>query len=240
MLRAPTRLAARELMDDPGCPEDELRAELAGLERLNRFLGAHRFVRDFLERALPLWRARRRPGEPLRILDVATGSADIPRAAATWAAPRGVVVSVVAIDRHPRTVAIARHAAAAPGGPRIRIVRADARALPFADASFDICLCSLALHHLEPEEVPDALRALDRIGRIGFLAVDLVRSQAACAGVWLLTHLAGSRFNRYDGMLSVRRASTWDEYRRLAAAAGIPHLRLRRLPLFRAALERLG
>lgn len=233
-----TRLDAHELMDDPARPDRELRDALRDLGRINRFLGSRAFVLAFLDRALPVWRTRQEvPRRPLRLLDVATGGADIPLAVAAWAKRRNVPVRITAVDRHPATARLAREMTGA--CPAITVLRADARALPFADGAFDVCLCTLALHHLVPAEAPELLRQLDRLGRIGFLAADLVRGWSGYAGVWLLTRLSRSPVLRHDGPLSVRRALSWEEYCRLASASGIPGIRVSRLPLFRVALERI-
>jgi len=227
-----------EWMDDPACPPELLRPNLDALGRINRLTGAVRLVLAYLDRVLPLWRRAHAEGAPLTLLDVATGGADIPRAVVAWAARRRVGVRIVAADRHPLTVRFAAEATAS--FPEITVIRADARALPFHDGAFDVCLCSIALHHLEPAERPALLRRLDRLGRLGFLAVDLVRSPAAYAGVWLMTRCFRNPLIRADGPRSVKRAYTWPEYRAVAAGAGIAALTLRRVPGFRAALERLG
>jgi hypothetical protein len=229
------RLAAPELMDDPARSPQELGATLRDLRWINRAFGAHAIVRAYLDEILPLWQGRRAPGVPLTLLDVATGGADVPQAVAEWGTRRGVPVRIVAVDRHSTTIRLARDTTSAT--PTIRVVRADARTLPFPDGAFDVCLCTLALHHLAPEEDLALLRRLHRLGRIGFLAVDLLRSRTAYAAVWLVTRFSRSPLIRHDGPLSVRRASSWEEYRRLAAASGIPGLRAVRLPLFRVALR---
>jgi len=231
------RTAAPELMDDPACAERELRAALRDLGRINGRFGAHAFVSRYLDRALPIWRAGRRdPAAPLRVLDVATGGADIPIAVAGWAARRGIPARVVAVDRHATTARLACEALA--GHPDIRVVRADARRLPFADRSFDVALCTLTLHHLSAEDGVRTLQNLDRVSRVGFFVMDLVRSPVGYAAVWLLTRLSRSRVIRHDGPLSVLRAGTTGEYRRLADAARVAGLRVVPLPLFRVALER--
>ncbi|MHB8732304.1 MAG: methyltransferase domain-containing protein [bacterium] len=227
-----------ELMDDPSSTAEVMRPILEDLGRINRLTGSVRLVCAYLDRLLPLWRRSRTSGAPLALLDVATGGADIPRAAARWAARHGVPVRIVALDRHPVTARLAAESCAT--FPEIEVIRADARALPFGDGAFDACLCSISLHHLEPGERPALLRRLDRLGRLGFFVVDLVRSPAAQAGVWLLTRCFRDRLIRTDGPRSVRRAYSWPEYRALAAGAGIPKQTVRRVPGFRAALERLG
>ncbi len=59
--------------------------------------------------------------------------------------------------------------ARATGAPR---VQADALALPFADASFDLVLCMRFLFHVPPELQPRVLAELARVSR-RFVAVDV-------------------------------------------------------------------
>lgn len=237
-LTEPGTGAVREWMDDPACPEELLRPNLDALGRINRLTGATHLVCAYLDRLLPVWRRSRTLGAPLALLDVATGGADIPRAVVRWGARRRVPVRIAAVDRHPLTARLAAESSVP--FPAITVIQADARALPFREDAFDACLCSISLHHLEPDERPALLRRLDRLGRLGFFVVDLVRSPTAHAGIWLLTRCFRNPLIRTDGPRSVGRAYTWAQYRELAATAGIPSLVVRRVPGFRAALERLG
>jgi hypothetical protein len=232
------RSTAQELMDDPARSPGEIRENLRDLERINRLFGAHAAVRSFLDKVLPVWRNRRgADGTALWVLDVATGGADVPAAVAGWGRRRSVPVRVIGVDRHPVIAGLA--AASSNASQEVTVIRADARALPFPDAAFDVCLCNLALHHLTLEEGAALLGRLDRLSRIGYLIVDLLRSPSGYGGVWLMTRLSRSRLIRHDGPLSVRRARSWEEYCALVTAAGIPGLRLDRHPLFRVTLSRI-
>jgi SAM-dependent methyltransferase len=228
-----------ELMDAPERSAGDLRENLRDLERMNRFLGAHAFVRRYLDDVLPVWRERGGlDGRPLMVLDVATGGADIPAAVVGWARRRRVPVRVVGIDRHPGIARIAGTIRAA--FPAITVMQADACALPFRGGSFDVCLCHLALHHLTRDQGLALLRRLHNLARIGFLVIDLVRSGGGYGGVWLVTRFARDPITRHDGPLSVRRALSRVEYSRLASETGIPGIRVTRLPFFRVALSRIG
>jgi ubiquinone/menaquinone biosynthesis C-methylase UbiE len=232
------RAAPPELMDDLTRSEGELRETLLDLGRINRYFGGHAIVRAYLDRLLPVWQTRTPVHPALTVLDVATGGADIPVIVAGWAARRRVPVRIVAVDRHPTIVHLARELTV--HSPAIAVLCADARALPFRDGSFDVCLCSLALHHLTPEEGLGLLRDLHRLARIGFLVVDLLRSPSGYAGVWLATRFSQSPLIRHDGPVSVRRSRSWREYQHLAEATGIPGIRVTRHPFFRVALARIG
>lgn len=228
----------RELMDDPRSSVPDLRENLRDLERMNRWLGGHAIVRRYLDRILPVWRRAQTSTQALRVLDVGTGGADVPAAIVEWGRRRGVPVRIVGVDRHPTIVRIA--GAAAAGHPSVAVIQADARTLPFRDGSFDVCLCSLTLHHLMRDQGTALLRRLHALGRLGFLVVDLLRCPSGYGGVWLVTRLSRNPLTRHDGPLSVRRAMSWTEYREFAAQTQIPGLQLKHLPLFRVALLRIG
>lgn len=227
-----------EMMDDAGCSVHALRENLRDIALMNRFLGAHAIVCRYLDQVVPVWRERAGTApDALSVLDVGTGGADVPAAIVAWGRRRRVPVRVVGIDRHP---AIVRIAATRARRDRVRVVQASAAALPFQNASFDVGLCNLTLHHLTWDERVALLRRLHAVARVGFLVVDLLRSPGGYAGVWLLTRLFRNPLTRHDGPLSVRRAMTWSEYLQCARAADVAGLRLARLPLFRVALSRTG
>src|SRR5258706_11072064 len=85
-----------ELMDRPGVDRALLREELQVLETINRHLAGHRLVVECVRRILDSTRST-----SLSILDLGTGSADIPRAIATWARQRQLSITITAVDSHP-------------------------------------------------------------------------------------------------------------------------------------------
>ena len=98
-----SRQRQAEWMDDPAADPADLRRSLDYIRRINALLGYTRATVGHLRRFSQNWR----PGETIRILDVATGSADIPRAVLRWAARRGFDVSIVAVDIHATTLKLA-------------------------------------------------------------------------------------------------------------------------------------
>ena len=91
-------------MDDPAADPADLRRSLAYIRRVNALLGYTRATIGHLRRFSRGWKRC----ETIRVLDVATGSADIPRAILRWSARRGFDVRVVGIDLHPTTLKLAR------------------------------------------------------------------------------------------------------------------------------------
>jgi demethylmenaquinone methyltransferase/2-methoxy-6-polyprenyl-1,4-benzoquinol methylase len=122
---------------------------------------------DLLNRLMSLgldgrWRRRQverlRLSGPARVLDLATGTADVALAIAR----RYPQAQVVGVDPSVCMLAIGRRKVAASGlASRIQLELGDAQALPFPDASFDGTCISFGIRN-----VPDRLRALCEMRRV--------------------------------------------------------------------------
>lgn len=208
------RIDDPELMDNRGLAPDLVRDNLNDLRRVNSWLGGVKLSIDGIERLT----TDLKYGDELTILDVATGGIDIPARIIPWAKKRGFNARIVATDINPELLAIAAEEAPS----EIGLTVADGRGLPFADNSFDIVLCSLALHHLPPDDAVAMLAEMNRVARRGVVINDLVRCWHGFAGAWLLSRIAAApgSLTRYDAPLSVRRAYTRKEMTTLARQAG--------------------
>jgi SAM-dependent methyltransferase len=224
------RLAgASELMDAEPADPRELAGALEGLEWINRRLGGRRKVlaelQSLLEGARP----------PARILDVASGFADLPRAIVLWARRRGLAVAIDCLDCSPAILELARRASAS--FPELRFLPGDATDLPCADGSYDVALASLVLHHLEGDGPVRLLKEMWRVARRGAIASDLRRGPWPYLVTWLFLRAAfRNRLILADGPLSVRRSYTPREALALAGRAGWKSPRVARHAFFRMAL----
>lgn len=215
---------AVEMLDRPA-PFADLVQSLADIARLNALFGGRRLIVAHVERLIA---AAPRDRE-ITVLDVGTGGADIPTSLARWARRAGRRLRILALDRDPPTLAVARRAAAR--YPEIVLLQGDALALPVRPHSVDVVISALTLHHLGPGEAVRCLAEMDAAARVGFVVSDLVRSRAAYALVWLATRaLTRNRMSRHDGPLSVLRAYTPDEVRALCEKAGLLDVRVTRYP----------
>jgi ubiquinone/menaquinone biosynthesis C-methylase UbiE len=208
------RVEAAELLDTPGQHAALVAANLADIARVNRLLGGAWLT----QRALTTLLTNTRPAAPLTLLDVGTGTADIPQALLPWLEQCFGSVRVIASDLSPQIVGIAQGQVA----PALRLLAADGLRLPFADASCDVVACSLTLHHFAPADAVALLREMRRVARRGVVVNDLVRGRIFYLAALTLGRLAsGNPLTRHDGPLSVRRAYTSAELRALLRQAGL-------------------
>jgi 2-polyprenyl-3-methyl-5-hydroxy-6-metoxy-1,4-benzoquinol methylase len=207
------RRRSDEWMDRPDADPELVRKSLRFLRRINWLLGYTRSTINHLERFSRSWK----PGKRIRILDFATGSADVPRAMLRWADRRGFDLRVVGVDLHATT---AQTAVTLNPHARLQIVRADVLELPFADDSFDYATTSLFLHHLDDADVVRVLSGMSRVARRGIIAGDLLRLRRAYAWIKLFT-LFANPIVRNDGPASIAQAFTRDEVLALRDRAGV-------------------
>ena len=203
-----------EMMDDLAQDDAGLRRSLADIRRINTILGWRRYA----VRAV----ARRVHASGLRsfsLLDLASGSADIPLAIADWARRAGIAARIVVSDIHPVMLAVAREQTR--NVPNVTVETCDALNPHYATGSFDIALCTLALHHFSPDDATQILRSMARVGK-RVLVFDLARARLAYLGALAMTRgLRMDPITRFDAPASVRRAYTVAELRALADQAGL-------------------
>jgi 2-polyprenyl-3-methyl-5-hydroxy-6-metoxy-1,4-benzoquinol methylase len=227
----PERRRGPELIDLP--PENYSQSEYAGsladIRTVNRCLGDNRAAIKFFSSLLS--GVATAGDRPVRVLDVATGSADIPVEIVKWARGRGIKVSVIAVDINP--LAIHEAAALTQAYPEITVEVADGFSLPYMDRSFDIVLCAKTLHHFSEEDTVRLLKELDRVAAIGYIIMDLRRSWVAWLLISVLTRLfSRNRLTRHDGPMSVLRSYTPVELDALAGRAGLAGHRVVRQPFW--------
>jgi SAM-dependent methyltransferase len=215
IFKTPPYRNVQELLDVPGeANEHDLQQTLRDIRRANIFgLGTWVVTHHLDELLRDIPRNR-----PLRILDLATGSADIPEELCRWADREGRSISITAPDISPEILNVARQRILNAGfADRVQFLTCDATSTPFADGDFDVVVCSLALHHLDVNSARLALGEMARLSKVGFIVNDVYRSQGAWLMARFLTLVATTnRLTRHDGPASVYRAFTPAEVGRIA------------------------
>jgi SAM-dependent methyltransferase len=232
----------KEMMDLAANPPGLLEDDLRNLRLLNRYLGGCRSVKKGLVRVM-----LQREHSNLHLLDIGTGSADIPAVIERWGRKRGGDIKIVALEAEPTIARVAAKLIQQRNPPfiplyqrgkegdfysrAISIVRGDAMALPFVSSSFDFVLASQLLHHFSEEQIVRLLRIWSRVARKAIIVSDLLRHPIPYHGIRILTRLfTRNIMTRTDAPLSIRRAFTLAEWRELFSRAAIGPFEI--LPVF--------
>lgn len=219
--------AVLEMMDRPQPVSAELERDLQRIRQLNRWFGSYRLVLGFMRRWL-------RPGACVRIVDLGTGSGDIPRLVADYARQIGAQVEVDALDRQPATLEVATKLST--HYPEIYYRDADILEWHSAE-TYDVVLCTLALHHFSDEDAVSLLQRSRELSRKFVLVSDLRRGFLLQAGVYLLTKLIFREpMTRHDARLSAARAFSFTELHDLALHAGWEHFGQKKFRFARQAI----
>lgn len=160
------------------------------------------------------WLARHADGA-FSVLDIACGHGDALRKIRR----RFPDAKLTGIDLNPWATRAARDAT--DQSARIEFVNDDAFAYQPAQ-KFDFIITSQFTHHLTDEQVVTFLRWLQQNTARGWFISDLRRHPLAYYGFPILARLAfWHRFVREDGQISIARAFTPAEWRKLLREAGI-------------------
>jgi SAM-dependent methyltransferase len=180
-----------ELLDSEPLPPPIVERAYRDLTRLHRFLGTTRHIVRAIERdPLPVW----------RVLDIGCGHGGV-----MADVRERLGVDVVGIDLRP------------PEDAGAGIIQADAvrDPLPPADVAYSLCLA----HHLSEEELRAVILNVGRSCR-RLLLIDLVRHWLPLALFRTFVAPFFSPLAVADGTVSVRRAYTADELKRIVASTG--------------------
>jgi hypothetical protein len=203
--------AVLEMMDRAEPPAAELERDLERIRQLNLWFGSYHLVMTFIRRWI-------KPRDKLRIVDLATGSGDIPRLIVDYTRTIDASVEIDAVDRQPATLEAARKLSTEYPDISYR----EANILEWnPDRQYDIALCSLALHHFSNDDATRLLRGCREMSKQFVLVSDLRRNLFLTLGVYFLTAAVFREpMTRYDSRLSVTRAFSFSEMRELALRAG--------------------
>ena len=192
-----------ELMDDPACDPDLLRATLVRFGTVNRLVSGWGVV----------YRGRLRPhlaalGRPAHVLDIGSGGGDLVARLAAAARRDGLDVTWTGIDPDLRAHEVAVARTPIPGAT---FRRADAATLVAEGLTYDAVLSNHVLHHLGDDLGHFAEESL-ALSRGIVLHSDIARSRLAY-GLYAvgITPFQRGTFLRTDGLRSIRRSYTRTE-----------------------------
>ena len=219
--------AGLEMMDRPQPVSTELERDLERLRQLNRWFGSHRLVSTFIQRWIL-------PGAKMRVVDLATGSGDIPRLLVDHARKMGAQIEIDAVDQQAATLEIARRLSV--GYPEIYYHQANILEWDCPQGYYS-ALCSLVLHHFSDDDAVKILRRCCALSKRFVLVSDLRRGFLLRAGVYMLTAVIFREpMTRFDARLSAQRAFSFGEMRELATRAGWQNFKHKKFRFARQAI----
>jgi SAM-dependent methyltransferase len=207
-------------MDRPDLDAAQHFDALRGLARINRWSRAAAAIWK------PIAELQREIGQPLRVLDIATGGGDVLCALVRKAWHAGLPIDFAGCDVSPRAVAFAESRAQRLGFD-IKFFAADALSDPLP-TGFDIIISSLFFHHLEEDA---ATRLLGKVAAACGSMIVISDLRRGWQGYWL-AQLAARILTRssvvhIDGPRSVRNAFTSEEMLAIARRAGLAGVSVR-------------
>jgi len=196
-----SRATATEFLDRPDCDPTLAAASYRFMETVNCYFGGIRTVRRFLAAET----AGRHAGAPLRILDIGSGSCDIPLAVSRWARAHGIPLHFTCLEMAGHAVDIARGQLARAGDPAVQLLQEDVLTHQPAEP-YDCAVASMCFHHFSNAQILTLLQRLRGFVLHSVLINDLRRSRLASLAARLLLADTGTPAGvRHDALLSIRR-----------------------------------
>jgi len=194
-----SRATATEFLDRPDCDPALAAASYRFMEMVNRRFGGIRMVRRFLATES----ARRHAGGPLRVLDIGSGSCDIPLAVSRWARAHDIPLHVTCLEIAGHTVDIAHKQLTRAGNPAVQLLQEDVFTHQPAEP-YDCAVASMCFHHFSDAQILTLLQRLRGFVLNSVLVNDLRRSRLAYLAGRLLV-VGTPPGVRHDALLSIRR-----------------------------------
>jgi hypothetical protein len=193
------RATATELLDRPDCSQALAADSYRFMGMINRRFGGTRMVRRFLAAEV----AGRRVGVPVRVLDIGSGSCDIPLAVSQWARVSCVPLHFTCLERAGPAADIARERLAQACDPAVQLLQEDVFSHRPVEP-YDCAVASMCFHHFSDAQILTLLQRLRGFVHNSLLINDLQRSRLASLAARPL--LVGTPAGvRHDALLSIRR-----------------------------------
>lgn len=221
MIRPPDlsqRSNEAEIMDDLTCSGQVVEQTLRELDVINRWLGGNKVTLDGLKSLIH--QASAKGVAIVTIVDLGCGSGELLRQAAEFGRRNKIKLQLIGFDANPHIIDFARKHCE--NYPEIAFEAVNVLSDDFSVRSFDVITGTLFFHHFDDTTLSLLLARLNRQARVAILINDIHRHWFAYQSIRMLTQLLSkSSMVRFDAPLSVRRAFTLRDWRRILSSAGI-------------------
>lgn len=198
-----------ELLDAADCDPQLACSSYRFMRLVNRFVGGTEVVKNFLAKEISKHDRNRR----VRVLDIGSGTCDIPLAITEWARRKSRRIEFTCIETNETALEMAAE--------NIKRSRYDSIELKNEDIlefhpqrHFDYAIGSMFFHHLQDNQVLEIIERLRSYVLKGVLINDLRRNSISYAGCFVVVCLL-PRGVKHDALLSIRKGFKPEELSRL-------------------------
>jgi len=209
-----TRVNCAEFLDSADCDPQLAYTSFRFMRLVNRFAGGTQAVRNFLAGEMCKYDLNR----PMRVLDIGSGTCDIPLAVTKWAQKKSHRIEFTCIEINETALKMAAENIRKSDCDSIELRNEDI--LEFhPQQRFDYAIGSMFFHHFKDDQVLEIIEKLRLYVLKGVLINDLRRSfvnyMICLLLVWPL-----SKGMRRDALISIRKGFKPDELRRVLSRIG--------------------
>ncbi len=218
-----SRSQEAEIIDDFSLGGEEIARTLNTIEAVNKWLGGNQVLVSGVEKIIhsPTLSDTEKPGRPIRLLDLGTGSGDGVRAIADNCRKNGVEIKITAIDANPFIVDFAQKKSQ--NYPEIQYSVGDVFQADELFNTTDIVTCNLFLHHFTDEQILSLLQKMKACKVKSVLINDLHRHPLAYHAFNALCRILRAPYiARVDGLLSIRKGFTHKELKNIPVQLNTP------------------
>jgi SAM-dependent methyltransferase len=208
-----------EMMDDPSIDAVSLQQAVEDVNMVNRWLDGFKFTLQAIKKVM-----QDNPRSHYRILDLGCGDGAMLR----YLSRHLTDVSVEFIGMDLSGQSIKKAAEKSRGDERLSFRESDILKIPNQQASCDILLCTLTLHHFDDSQIPVFLKRFIEISSLAVIINDLHRHRIA----YLLFKYLSPIFikhpiSRHDGLISIASGFKEVDFKRYAQQIGVQRDRLK-------------
>lgn len=212
------RINKPEFLDAADCDPQLASCSYRFMRLVNRFAGGTRVVKNFLAREMSGCDRT----QSIKVLDIGSGTCDIPLAITKWARKQCRRIEFTCIDTNETALKIASQNIEKSGFDSIElkhesILEFDCR------QHFDYAIGSMFFHHLQDEQILALIEKLRSYVLRGILINDLRRNLMSFAGCSAMVCLL-SKDLKHDALLSIRKGFKPDELFRLLSSVEGAHV----------------
>ncbi|MGC4033941.1 MAG: methyltransferase domain-containing protein [Tepidisphaeraceae bacterium] len=202
-------------MDDLDCHGEVVNQTLRELEFINKWLGGNTVTVDAFRKLV-----KGHEKETITVVDLGCGSGDMLRLLSDWGSKNKIKLKLIGIDANPHIIAFARERCA--DHPEIEFEAVDIFSEDFKRKKFDVAVGTLFYHHFDSAQLTSFFSELREQVGLGIIVNDIHRHRLAYYSIkWLTQLFSRSAMVKFDAPLSVLRAFTKQELKRILNDAGL-------------------